>query len=381
MKIFLDPAIFNIQKYGGVSRYYTEIFSILSQKKDIEIILPVYYADNIYLNESPLQTKGKFMSFIYKALSFLNISTRSLRKKKGEQLLLKTLANSQYDLFVPTYYDPYFLEVIQSKPFVLTVYDMIHELFPQYFKDDSYNVVQNKLLLLEKATMVIAVSQNTKKDILRVYPHIDESKIQVIHHGSSININPNVAVSLPLNYILFVGARDHYKNFHFLVRAIAPLFKDDSTLTLLCAGGGVFKTEELNFLKEVNLENRVIHKNFKEAELGQFYQHAKCFVFPSMYEGFGIPVLEAMTCGCPVVLGHHSSFPEVAGDAGVYFDLNSAQDLVNKIQLLISDETVREEYSKKCLERAKLFNWNQAAVQCLEVYKKAVEKSKLQAVK
>jgi glycosyltransferase involved in cell wall biosynthesis len=380
MKIFLDPSIFNIQKYGGISRYYTEVFSILSQQNNTEVILPVYHADNIYLNESPLQTNNQFLRLLYKVLSFFNISTRSIRKKKGRQLLLQTLQNAHFDVFVPTYYDPYFLKFIQSKPFVLTVYDMIHELFPQYFTDDSMNIVQNKLLLLEKATMVIAVSDNTKKDILAIYPHINETKIKVIYHGSSIRVHDTVSVKLPSDYILFVGARHQYKNFVFLVKSIAAILKNNSALFLVCAGGGVFNDDELNLLKELGIEKQVLYKNFEEAELGQFYQKAKCFVFPSMYEGFGIPVLESMACGCPVVLGHHSSFPEVAGDAGVYFDQTSAEDLQTKIQSLLSDSAVRQEFSKKCLERAKLFNWRHAAEQCFEVYQQAIEKSKLQGV-
>jgi glycosyltransferase involved in cell wall biosynthesis len=93
-----------------------------------------------------------------------------------------------------------------------------------------------------------------------------------------------------------------------------------------------------------------------------------------MYEGFGIPVLESMTCGCPVVLGRHSSFPEVAGDAGVYFDINSAHDLKDKISSLVQNELLRNEYSQRGLEQAKKFSWEKAAKECLIVYKKACYK-------
>jgi glycosyltransferase involved in cell wall biosynthesis len=131
----------------------------------------------------------------------------------------------------------------------------------------------------------------------------------------------------------------------------------------------------------MGLEKQIIQRSFKENELGLFYAGAICFVFPSLYEGFGIPVLESMACGCPVLLGHHSSFPEVAGDAGVYVNLNSAEDLKTKIQLMVSNPSVRQDFSKKSLERAKRFTWSQAAAQCFEVYKRAIEKSKLQAAK
>jgi glycosyltransferase involved in cell wall biosynthesis len=377
MKIVLDPQIFNIQKYGGISRYYTEIFSILAQKSENDVVLPLFYTNNVYLKESKLLQKNNnlFFSILF-FLPKIGISTKSITRKKSKQLANNTISNADYDLFVPTYYDSYFIDFLGSKPFVLTVYDMIHELFPQYFADDSFGVVKNKILLMEKATTIIAVSQNTKRDILKIYPHIDASKIEVVYHGSSIKIDESVKVNLPDNYILFVGSRDNYKNFIFLLKSIATLLKKNSSLSLICAGGGEFKKRELDLITELELENQIIQISFQENELGHYYKNAKCFVFPSMYEGFGIPVLESMACGCPIVLANHSSFPEVAGDAGVYFDLNSSEDLKIKIEDLITDENLRKEYSEKGLEQVKKFNWKNAAEECLKVYEMACEKIK-----
>ena len=248
---------------------------------------------------------------------------------------------------------------------------VIHELFPKYFESND-PIAKNKLLLMEKATKIIAVSQNTKKDIIRIYPQIDAEKIEVIYHGNSIKIDTTVSVQLPSNYILFVGVRENYKNFNFFINAINELLKNDSTLHVVCAGGGKFNQKEIQFIKSLGFENQIVHKNFKENELGQFYKKAKCFVFPSMYEGFGIPVLEAMACGCPIVLGHHSSFPEVAGNAGVYFDLNNSEDLKNKINQLLNDENLRNDYIEKGFAQVQKFNWESAAEQCFELYKKAI---------
>lgn len=376
MKILLDPQIFNSQKYGGISRYYTEIFSVLFNKNKAEIEIPLYFTNNVYFNESVLITKSqKKNSFLLQSLSNLGISIRKITKKRNNKSGAKAMIHQDYDLFVPTYYDPSFLEYIGSKPFVLTVYDMIHELFPKYFENHD-PTSKNKLLLMEKATKIIAVSQNTKNDIIRLYPHIDAAKIEVIYHGNSIKIDPNVSVALPSNYILFVGVREHYKNFTFFINAITELLKNDPTLNVVCAGGGKFNSKEIQFIKSLGFENQISHKNFKENELGQFYKKAKCFVFPSMYEGFGIPVLESMASGCPVVLAQHSSFPEVAGNAGVYFDLNDPEDLKNKINLLLNDENLRNEYAGKGLIQVQKFNWENAAEQCFELYKKAISKDK-----
>lgn len=318
------------------------------------------------------QKKKKSITYFIKTLNALGISTRSLNRKLNEKKAKEPWKKTNFDLIIPTYYNPYFLEFIDDTPFVLTVYDMIHELMPQYFIGDPWNVTVNKKILLEKATKIIAVSKNTKKDIIKVYPHIDESKIEVIYHGNSIQVNENVAADLPDNYILFVGSRDHYKNFYFLVESIRDLLLKDATLKLICAGGGEFKKEEIDFLKNIGVQEKVQQKYFEEEQLGLFYKNARCFVFPSAYEGFGIPVLESMACGCPIVLSNSSSFPEVAGEAGIYFDLSSKEDLLNKIVLVITDEKFRNEYILKGINQAKKFNWEIAASQCLELYKKAI---------
>ena len=369
MKILLDPQIFNQQTYGGISRYYTEVFSILNKRDDVEVMLPIYGTENYYLQSTNLLAKNKFLTSLYKVLDFFKISSKTFKQKKDNQLLEQICKENNFDLFVPTYYDPYFLNLINEKPFVLTIYDMIHELLPQYFEGDPYNVKQFKAMLIDKASKIIAVSHNTKKDILKIFPGINPDKIVVIHHGSSIKIERNTKVNLPSNYILFVGSRANYKNFKLLVNSVSEILKEDSSLILLAAGGGEFTEEEINFIDNNGLKKQIIQKDFKENELGHFYQNAQCFVFPSRYEGFGIPVLESMACGCPIILSDSSSFPEVAGEAGIYFDNNSEKDLKQKIQLVLSDENLRKRHSQKGLEQVKKFDWNVAAEQCLKVYK------------
>jgi len=373
MKILLDPQIFHQQTYGGISRYYTEVFSILSKRKDVEVVLPIYNSDNAYLKETNLTIQDKGLELLLRILAFFKISTRSLRKKKSDQLLENIFQANDYDVCIPTYYNPYFLDKINNKPFVLTVYDMIHELLPQYFIGDSFDVVNRKALLLDKATKIIAVSHNTKKDILKIYPHINPDKISVIYHGSSIKVDHSTHVELPENYMLYVGARANYKNFKFLVQSVAPLLKKDSTLILLAAGGGKFDEEEIEYLKYLGIEKQVLQRRFEENELGHFYQKAKCFVLPSLYEGFGIPVLESMACGCPIILSTLGSLPEIAGDAGIYFDSESENDLREKIEMLLNDSEKRQFFGQKGLEHVKKYNWETAAEECLKVYKDAAE--------
>lgn len=372
ISILLDPQIFYQQTYGGISRYYSEIFAKLSQRKDVKIILPVFKTENAYINETGLVPKTGLPKFLA-LLNAAGISTRSLAKKKTDKMLDTAFDRKDYDVFVPTYYDPYFLERIGEKPFVLTVYDMIHELMPQFFVDDMFRVKERKLGLMEKATRIIAVSENTRKDILKVYPHIDAEKIRVIYHGSSIKTDNSVSVNLPEKYILYVGSRADYKNFHFLVRAMEPMLKADPQLYIVAAGGGSFQDEEKEILKNLGIEKQVVQRRFEENELGHYYQNAQCFVFPSLYEGFGIPVLESMASNCPIILTKHGSFPEVAGDAGIYFDSDSENDLRDKITTVLTDEAFRKEYVEKGLQQVKKFNWSEAAEQCLQVYREAAQ--------
>lgn len=372
MRILLDPQIFNDQKYGGISRYYTEIFSRLNQQKGIDIELPILTADNVYLHNSQLfSERHKKALSLLKMVNSLGISIRKVIRKKNVKKTQKALQQQDFDVFIPTYYNPYFLESIGNKPFVLTVYDMIHELFSEYFSEDD-TTRANKLVLMEKSAKIIAVSENTKKDILKLYPHLDASKIEVIHHGSSIKIDKNIQLELPEKYILFVGVRNSYKNFIFFINSIHQLLKNDPELQVVCAGGGDFNDEEKQLFHQLDIVNQVQFRNFKDNELGTYYQNALCFVFPSMYEGFGIPVLESMAAGCPIVLTNNSSFPEVAGEAGVFFELNNGDDLKNKIRSLIENENLRKEYSAKGYEQIKKFDWDNAAQQCLQLYQKAI---------
>lgn len=378
MKILLDPQIFNAQNYGGISRYYTEVFTRLQAQNDI--LFPCYTVKNVYFKQSTLYAFRQKAYFLYlRLLSKCKIRRFENTNRRNSNYFKKIARQQQFDLFVPTYYDSYFIKDLGSKPFVLTVYDMIHELFPDYFVNDKM-VVPNKKFLMEKATRIIAVSVNTKKDIISLYPDIDSSKIDVVYHGCAIVVDKPVD-SLPEKYILFVGAREIYKNFTFLVHAVASLLKNDLELHLVCAGGGAFNPSERELIAELGLDRQIIQMYFNEDELGYFYSRAKCFVFPSLYEGFGIPVLESMLCGCPVVLGKHSSFPEVAGNAGVYFDIDSMQDLHNKVQSIIENEALRLEFVVKGLEQARKFTWEKAAKECLAVYKKAIQNNMLRPIR
>lgn len=372
MKILLDPQTYNEQKFGGISRYYTEMYVALQKQNGVQMVCPIVYSDNLHLKEYGL-FRG-FWNFIAESKLFSRRKRRKIVEKLKKKNIDKTkqaLKHQDFDVFVPTYYGTYFLEDLGNKPFVLTVYDMIHEALPQYFGFDTVTV-PNKKVLMEKATRIIAISESTKNDILKFYPQIDVSKIDVVYLSQSIDTTKKVKLDLPEKYILFVGNRTIYKNFTFFIGSVAPLLRENPDWFVVCAGGNGFEPEEKQLLLDLGIAGQVRQQNFEDHELASYYSNAQCFVFPSEYEGFGIPVLEAMACGCPVVLAHHSSFPEVAGDAGVYFTLNQAEDLKNKVSDLLQNQALREEYIEKGLAQAQKFSWQKTAEACLKVYEKAL---------
>ncbi|WP_316822076.1 glycosyltransferase family 1 protein [Pedobacter gandavensis] len=369
IKILFDPQIFNEQNFGGISRYYIELFTQLTEISEIDVECPLFYTDNIHFQESPFFSDSfqKKKHILIKLSKILRAFRPKKLKKRNIEKTVELLKAQQFNLFIPTYYDPYFSEYLKNKPFVLTVHDMIHELFPQYFSDHLITI-ENKRQLINKATKIIAVSNNTKKDILRIYPHIDASKIEVVYLAHSKQPESKIQPDLPEKYVLFVGNRSLYKNFTFFLKAIAPALRRHPNTHLLCAGGNAFTVDELQLIRKLKVSEQVIQQNFRDHELANYYKNALFFVFPSEYEGFGIPVLESMTYGCPVILANHSSFPEVAEDAGVYFEWNNLTDLTSKITLLLEEPEQRRKYSLKGLEQAKKFSWHKTAMESLDVY-------------
>jgi glycosyltransferase involved in cell wall biosynthesis len=372
MRVLLDPQTYNEQKFGGISRYYTELYLELNKVNGVNVESPIAYSDNLHLKEAGL-FQGWKNTLAESSICPKFLSKKILKKGKRKNIknTIKAINEGNFDIFIPTYYTPYFLEHLNGKPYVLTVYDMIHEIFPQYFTKDLFTV-KNKKLLMEEATKIIAISESTKQDIIKIYPHIDVAKIEVVYLSHSIKANEKARVSLPKKYILFVGNRSIYKNFIFFLNSVTPLLKADADLFIVAAGGNKFNAEELQLIKDLKLSGQIVQQNFEDNELATYYSNAKCFVFASEYEGFGIPVLESMACGCPVVLANHSSFPEVAGDAGVYFELHNEEDLKNKVADLLENESLRTQYVQKGLEQVKHFSWQRTASDCLKVYQKAI---------
>lgn len=339
MKILYDFQIFTTQQYGGISRYFNEL--TLAQRFNSKVSILVS------LNEY-FSTHKNFSKF------YKNVYFRALVYRLNKLFTIFLLKTSDYSIFHPTYYDPYFLKYLKS-PFVLTIYDMIHEKYPEYFPE-TYTM-RNKKILAEKALKIIAISENTKKDIIEIL-NIDANKIEVIPLASSIKIEDfNLNETIPSRYILFVGGRSGYKNFNKFISSISKLLNRDEELKVLCLGGGNFTPSESLLFDELKINGQILHHDLDDHKMYYYYMNALCFVFPSLYEGFGLPILEAFNCKCPVVLSNTSSFPEVALDAAAYFDPNEENSIYEAVKTVVESPNLREEMRKRGIERSRDFSW------------------------
>ncbi len=383
-KILFDHQCFTYQDFGGVSRLFAELISNLKKQNEIEPVLSVKFSNNIYLKEllpfiqpDKMQTNANWLyngafplkGRLFKLASMINLTTsRNKYEILNQQETLKLIREGNFDFFHPTYYDDYFLEELekQNKKFIITIYDMIHERFASHFKKIDV-VMKNKKNLCEKATKIYAISENTKKDICELY-NIPEEKIQVIHLSHSLGGVSNSSESNRLSflkdkkYILYVGNRSGYKNFNKFIVSLSDWLNTNPEIKVVCAGSESFSVPEFYLLHKLKIKNQVLHISIKnDSDLNSLYTNALSFIYPSLYEGFGIPILEAFYSGCPVICSDASSFPEVAEDAAFYFDPNKEISILNAVKEVTSNESLRLALSEKGFQIVKKYSWEKNA--------------------
>lgn len=361
MTIRYDYQIFCEQPYGGISRYYYELIYRLQQKPGIHIQLDILSADNIFLE----QLKGRNF---WNEIQF-----------KGKKDISRLLSNAYdsfaarmqpYDVFHPTYYSRSSLNRASGKPMVITIHDMIDEKFHQ--NQSAYEeIIALRARHIKQATKIIAVSENTRNDLIDLCG-VDPAKIETIYHGNSFFNNlerRSTPAVTEFKYILYTGKRYAYKNFEKMLQSLIPIMQEDQSLRLICAGGGAFKNTELNQLSHHHLIDRVLyHPIHSDEQLSSLYNHAELMIYPSLYEGFGLPIIEAFACGCPVVTSSGSSTGEIAGNAAVLINPNETADMTEKISKVLYDLPLQKELVTLGHNRAHLFNWDKTANQTLKLY-------------
>ncbi|MBU0478512.1 glycosyltransferase family 4 protein [bacterium] len=277
----------------------------------------------------------------------------------------------------------YNIPVIYEGEMIVTVHDLIHLIFPQFLESRAAYFYARSLfnLMAIRAKKIIAVSENTKIDIVN-YLGVKKDKVVVIYNGVSEIFKKPASqeereklrrkLNLHEKYILNVSNMKKHKNIETLIEAYSKLRKKGIEQRLLLVGGKKERIGELKiYAEQFNVDKDIVflqNINFKELPL--LYQICDIFVFPSLYEGFGLPLVEAMASRVPVVTSNVSSMPEVVGNAGITVEPKNADSLAEAIEKVISDSKLREDMIKMGIKQIEKFNWQDTARKTLDVYKR-----------
>jgi glycosyltransferase involved in cell wall biosynthesis len=361
--IVYDYQIFSEQEIGGISRYFSKLASYILRNNEFNLKIAAFFHKNSYLESIDKSILlGKYIDYRpYTTMARITLN--------------RTLTSLYYqatkpDIIHQTYYSyPEFIP--KNSKVVVTVHDMIHENFSDYMLRHD-RTAENKARAVSRADHIICVSNNTKKDLISIL-NVDPRRVTVIHHGCSKLINveqqANLITKVDKPYILYVGQRKFYKNFKRFVQAYSmSIFAKD--YSLVCFGGGDFTLEERNFFTELKLTNQqIVCVSGDDYQLAYFYKNAATFVYPSLYEGFGMPLLEAMSLGCPVICSNTSSFPEIAGNAAILFEPTSVESIRVAVERVLSSPCLAANLAKLGYEQVKKFSWDKCARKTSEIYR------------
>ncbi len=360
MKVLFDNTIFSFQVFGGISHYFVQLLNHLP--KEIESKLAVVASENEYLPS--LNTPISY----FKLRHFPDHKKiYNLINSCYERYLLK---KDKYELMHPTDYYGRNILGIHRIPYVITVHDLQ---FIQRVRNGELSKEKGRQIreVIENASRIIAISKTTKDNLISSM-EINPDKVDIVYHGfSPFTYIPDRPKWLPERYILFVGNRGDYKNFNTFFQAFEKLAEKEINLKLVCTGKK-FSTEEKEMIARSGLTGRVIQKMVTQAEMPALYKYAVCFVFPSKMEGFGMPILEAFSAGCPIAMSDMSCLPEIGGSGGVYFNPEDPEEMTEVISRLIEDKNFRDESVAYGYNRLKDFSWARCGKETADVYHKAL---------
>ena len=365
MRILYDHQVTSLQDAGGISLYFYQLIRHLIQNREVDtrlllglnssvIPFPSLTGTNCHITSSKTRLKAGFVRYATNDLIVNGLASVS----------------GQFDIYHPTLYRC--LPLVRSKAIVVTHYDCIMELFPDIVEGSAWRRKVKKRQFAQ-ADAVISISENSRKDLLKFYD-IPHDRIHVIYLG----VTQLPSGLHPLRdhdkrpYILYVGTRKLCKNFDGFIKACAAsgLPKE---FRVICAGGGNFSREEALLIEREGLDSKItLLPRVSSEQLGSLYREAHAFVYPSLYEGFGLPPIEAMGCGTVPVVSNTSSMPEVCGDAAIYFDPYSVESMVDSLQKACYDETSRKEIREKGKDVGAKYTWEECARKTLQVYREVL---------
>jgi glycosyltransferase involved in cell wall biosynthesis len=358
-----DPQIFLMQKRGGISRYFVELIQAFHQNPALGIN-PVLI-DSKVINEHALSDLQK-----------LGVIDASGILQPWRELLLSLIkpVNKSWDIVHHTFYQKNFLNKYSSHLQAVTLYDMIPEITNA--KGRFGNPHLAKETYLRNCDLIFSISNSASTDAKRIYslPNL-QTHLTYLAQSQTFTLETEIQSVRDSRYILFIGNRAGYKQGSLLIEAFAEL-TDLEDLKLIFVGGGKFSDSEEILISKLKLTGRVSQENASDIELNDLYRQAELYVMPSLYEGFGIPALEAMAVNCPVLLSNTSSLPEVGGDAAHYFTAGNEDSLSAAIREIVTNGDVRKAMVEAGTRQVKNFSWKKCAQETANAYRMTLESNK-----
>lgn len=364
-RVVYDDQAFVMQRRGGISRYFVEIMKLLPT---VDPELNAGYPGRWTLNHHAADAQ---LAKPFPGLQALDGSALPSRIARGvaqrafSHRPIRTTGRA--DVYHPTYYAKSRFRTTQA-PVVVTVYDMIPEILPQLF---ARNPHKEKHWYLQRADAIIAISQSTADDVRNLLPDIETPMTVIplaVSHQHFTAVGPRVD-NFPRPWVLFVGKRSGYKDFEVLLHAVAA---SSARIHVVAAGGGYPKRDEVALMEQLAFTDRVSFVQPDDDQLAVLYRSTDAFVFPSRYEGFGLPTLEAMASGAPVVLARTSSHPEVGGEAARYFTAGDSEELAAQLEHILFDHELSAALRARSLLRASDFSWEVTARMTAGLYRELI---------
>ena len=363
MRIGIDGNEANRKELVGVGRYAQEVIVhlyALQQKKKTDISF------TIYLKDKPLPSLPKVQPW----WKYEIIGPKPLWTQIVLPFALYTTKEKPNVFYTPSHYAPRFL----PSPSVISIMDLSYVHFPEMFKkSDLYQLQDWTKYSVKKAKRILTISEHTKKDIVKeysidpqtiivTYPGYDKTKFSPPAVGSELRIKEiKDKYKIENDYILYVGTLQPRKNIVRLIQAFAYL-KDPKLQLVIVGKKGWLYDDILTKGNELGVSERIVFTDYvEEDKLPIFYQNATCFILPSLYEGFGLTVVEAMACGCPVIVSNTSSLPEIVGDAGIRINPNDVKNISSAIKRVLSNSEIRTTMIQQGFDQIKQFSWENCA--------------------
>ncbi len=360
LRVAFDHWIFTDQPRGGISRGFAGMIPHMHEVGIVpKVTAPLYVADalrrvdrqDVWGMHLPFSRPSQLVA---KAIG--RATSRPLARLFCAQVVHETYYSAR-----PT--------APAGVPVVLTVYDMIHELYPELFHATD-STLRNKPIALARADRILCISDHTRRDLLRFYPQVADKAMTVLFgFDANFSTAPEGQRVHPRPFILYLGIRRSYKNFDGLLEAYAQSQLPSEGIDLICVGDGPLRPSEAALAERLGIGDRVIQREADDGTLRRLYRDAILFAYPSLYEGFGIPPLEAMAAGCPVVAVRAASVPEVCGDAAEYGEPGDVGSLADALDRVALSPTHADALRKAGREQSGRFSWRRCAHETAAIYR------------